>query len=72
MFSSPNDAEACLIRHLHHLQRVITHRAHIGGIVHSLEIDSQLELHRILPQRITNGLAIGASDVFIQTVLGLV
>ena len=73
VLGGPDDVEPALFGHLHHLERVVAHRPHVRAVFHPLEVDRQLKFHRrASPQRITNGLAIGASDVFIHTVLGRV
>ena len=78
VFGGPDNIKPARLGHLHHVQRVPRHVVHIKAVVDPLQIDRELEFHMLAPclsgpvHRITNGFAIGASEVFIQTVLGLV
>ena len=45
----PGDVEAAVLRHLHHLQRVARHLAHVEAVVHALQIDGELEFHAVPP-----------------------
>ena len=49
MFSRPGDFKARAISHLHHFQRVLSHRHHVGGIIHPLQIDRKMEFHDLSP-----------------------
>jgi hypothetical protein len=50
----PGDGESAVVRHLHHLERMPLHVAHVGVRCNTLHVDGQLELHGYLPRDSVN------------------
>ena len=53
VLGGPGDREAAVFGHLHHLERVARHLAHVDAVVHALQIDRELEFHAVFPPSTT-------------------